>query len=54
MAPEFYKVPRIYNQSVDIFAFGILIYELFSEKRPYYFIDEEIDELEVFYFNFIY
>lgn len=34
MAPELY-LKKAYDQSVDVFAFGTLLYELFAREVPY-------------------
>lgn len=34
MAPELYNKEK-YNEKVDIYSFGIVLYELFTEREPY-------------------
>ena len=34
MAPELYSKEK-YNEKVDIYSFGIVLYQLFTEREPY-------------------
>ena len=34
MAPELYSKEK-YNEKVDIYSFGIVLYELFTERQAY-------------------
>lgn len=40
MAPELFE-KRAYNESVDVFALGTLLYELYAGEVPYHGLDPQ-------------
>lgn len=40
MAPELFE-KRAYNEAVDVFALGTLIYELYASEVPYHGLDPQ-------------
>ncbi len=48
MAPEIFS-DNIYNQKTDVYAFSLMIWEIFAEKIPYEDITNPVDIIQFVY-----
>ena len=46
MAPELFGKGK-YNEKVDIYSFGIVLYQLFTEREPYAEVIKRFDSQKV-------
>ena len=50
MAPEIFS-DKPYNSKTDIYAFSIILWEIFAEKTPYYHLDSPTKIIKYVYFD---